>query len=74
MVIMVMVITSRNVYLVLIILAPRPGIELVAPALKGEVLTTGLPGRSPGKNLNHRRPLWRLEEGIKLSESLFLHL
>ena len=32
------------------ILAPWPGTELVPPALKGEVLTTGLPGRSPGRN------------------------
>ena len=29
------------------ILAPQPGIELAHPALKGEVLTTGLPGKSP---------------------------
>ena len=29
------------------ILAPRPGIEPAPPALKGEVLTTGLPGKSP---------------------------
>ena len=32
------------------ILAPLPGIKLVPPALNGEVLTTGLPGRSPGRN------------------------
>jgi len=29
------------------ILAPQPGIELTLPALEGEVLTTGLPGKSP---------------------------
>ena len=28
------------------ILAPQPGIELTPPVLKGEVLTTGLPGNS----------------------------
>ena len=28
------------------ILAPRPGSELTLPALEGEVLTTGLPGKS----------------------------
>ena len=28
------------------ILAPRPGIELAPPALEGEVLTTGPPGKS----------------------------
>ena len=28
------------------ILAPRPGIEPTAPALAGEVLTTGPPGKS----------------------------
>ena len=28
------------------ILAPGPGIEPAAPALKGEVLTTGRPGKS----------------------------
>ena len=28
------------------ILAPQPGIEPAAPALEGEVLTTGLPGKS----------------------------
>ena len=27
------------------ILAPRPGIELTPPALEGEVLTTGPPGK-----------------------------
>ena len=30
------------------ILAPRPGIELAPPALKGKVLTTGLSGKSLG--------------------------
>ena len=29
------------------ILASRPGIELTPPALEGESLTTGLPGKSP---------------------------
>ena len=29
------------------ILAPRPGIEPVPPALEGKVLTTGLPEKSP---------------------------
>ena len=29
------------------ILAPRPGIEPAPPALQGEVLTTGPPGKSP---------------------------
>ena len=28
------------------ILAPQPGIEHATPALEGEVLTTGLPGKS----------------------------
>ena len=28
------------------ILAPQPGIEPAPPALEGEVLTTGLPGKS----------------------------
>ena len=27
--------------------APRPGIEPAPPALKGKILTTGLPGKSP---------------------------
>ena len=27
--------------------APQPGIEPALPALEGEVLTTGLPGKSP---------------------------
>ena len=30
------------------ILAPRPGIKPASPALEGEVLNTGLPGKSPG--------------------------
>ena len=29
------------------ILAPWPGIEPAAPALEGEILTTGPPGKSP---------------------------
>ena len=29
------------------ILAPQPGIEPAPPALEGEVLTTGSPGKSP---------------------------
>ena len=29
-------------------LAPQPGIEPTPPALEGEVLTTGLPGKSQG--------------------------
>ena len=29
------------------ILAPRPGIELLSPALQGRFLTTGPPGKSP---------------------------
>ena len=29
------------------ILAPQPGIEPTPPALEGEVLTTGPPGKSP---------------------------
>ena len=29
------------------ILTPRPGIEPAPPALEGEVLTTGLPGKFP---------------------------
>ena len=33
------------------ILAPRPGIGPAPPALEGEVLTTGLPGKSPAKSL-----------------------
>ena len=28
------------------VLAPRPGIEPSLPALEGEILTTGLPGKS----------------------------
>ena len=28
------------------ILAPWPGIEPIPPALEGEILTTGLPGKS----------------------------
>ena len=36
------------------ILAPRPGIEPAPPALEGEVLTTGL----PGKSLSHLFYLW----------------
>ena len=31
------------------ILAPRPGIKPAPPALEGEVLTTGLPGKSQGQ-------------------------
>ena len=34
------------------ILASRPGIEPTPPALEGEVLTTGPPGRSLGRMLN----------------------
>ena len=30
------------------ILASQPGIKPAPPALEGEVLTTGLPGKSPG--------------------------
>ena len=29
------------------VLAPLPGIKPIPPALKGEVVTTGLPGKSP---------------------------
>ena len=32
------------------ILAPWPGIEPAAPALEGEILTTGPPGKSPTFN------------------------
>ena len=32
------------------VLAPLPGIKPIPPALKGEVLTTGLPGKSPGSS------------------------
>ena len=40
------------------ILAPRPGIEPAPPALEGEVLTTGLPGKSLNKPfLNPMYPL-----------------
>ena len=28
-------------------LTPRPGIELILPALEGKVLTTGCPGKNP---------------------------
>ena len=39
------------------ILAPRPGIEPAPPALEGEVLTTGLPGKSPlGSTLEQKHP------------------
>lgn len=31
------------------IIAPGPGIKQTHPALKGEVLATGLPGRSQGR-------------------------
>ena len=31
--------------------APRPGIESASPALEGDVLTTGPPGKSPRKVL-----------------------
>ena len=31
------------------ILTPREGIELITPALEGEVLTSGLPGKFPGE-------------------------
>ena len=34
------------------ILAPQPGIKPTAPALEGDVLTTGLPGKSPYCSLN----------------------
>ena len=34
------------------ILAPQPGIELTPPALEGEVLTTGLPGKPQEWNSN----------------------
>ena len=34
------------------ILAPGPGIELAPPALEGEVLTTGPPGKSLGPVLD----------------------
>lgn len=33
-----------------VILAPRQGIELVTPALEGEILTTGLQGSSQEKS------------------------
>ena len=38
------------------ILAPRPGIKPVPPALEGEVLTTGLPGKSLEPTLLTDRP------------------
>ena len=31
------------------ILTPGQGIERIPPALEGEVLTTGQPGKTPGK-------------------------
>ena len=34
------------------ILAPASGIRLAFPALEGEMLTIGLPGKSPGSVLN----------------------
>ena len=41
------------------ILAPRPGIEPTPPALEGEVLTTGPPGKSPSyKFLNQAPVTW----------------
>ena len=44
------------------ILAPQPGIELASPAWEGEVLTTGLPGRSLctllNKHLHLHRNFW----------------
>ena len=38
------------------ILASRPGIEPAPPALEGEVLTTGPPGKSPGPMYNTMLP------------------
>ena len=35
------------------ILAPQPGIEPTPPALEGEVLTTGRPGKSPSQFWPH---------------------
>ena len=48
------------------ILAPRPGIEPTCPALEGEVLTTGPPGKSlPLFFKTPMKQIW--STGIKLS-------
>ena len=38
------------------ILVPRPGIEPTSPALQGEFLATGPPGRSPLSSLHPSSP------------------
>ena len=40
------------------ILAPRPGIEPAPPALEGEVLTTGPPGKSRLLSILNRKNTW----------------
>ena len=47
------------------ILAPQPGIEPAPPALEGEVLTTGPPGKSLRVFIMNRFEFWQM---------LFLHL
>ena len=44
--------------------APQPGIEPVPPALKGEVLATGPPGKSQLKVWKPAFPLWNNAEPI----------
>lgn len=36
-------------------LAPQLGIEPPTPALEGEILTTGLPGKSPNKKIFNKK-------------------
>ena len=48
------------------ILAPRPGIEPVPPALEGEVLTTGPPGISVNLNCPENQDTGSLQKSKAL--------
>ena len=54
------------------ILVPQPGIKLASPALRGEVLTTGSPGKSPQRFLINTRYYnavnkpWQVKGGLVL--------
>ena len=57
------------------ILAPRPGIKRAPPALEGEVLTTGLPGKSSDSEFNQGKTphtLYRPTGTYWVQESLVL--
>ena len=49
------------------ILAPRPGIEPALPAVEGEVLTTGLPGKCPVTTFEYDHYILNMVGSILLS-------